>query len=94
MSDPFSSVNEATELAINEVNQALAELNGGDGMPEIVTEAVLIVGTQYYNKVGDRCGRVFIFPRNGSQPYYISHGLMMSAVAHIERNLRCPPTSE
>lgn len=46
---------------------------------DIVTDAVIILGAQYIDDDGDRIGRVVTFPRHGSQPTYITLGLIDSA---------------
>ncbi len=51
---------------------------------EVITDAVLIIGAQYIDDEGDRCGRVFALPYHGSQPYYITLGLIASARGMIE----------
>jgi hypothetical protein len=48
--------------------------------PETVTDAVLIVGTQWIDNNGNRSGRVFVFPHNGSAPPYITKGLLQEAL--------------
>lgn len=51
---------------------------------EVITDAVLIIGVQHFDDDGDRCGRVFALPYHGSQPYYITLGLITSARRMIE----------
>lgn len=63
---------QALEHAIKEVAELMAE----DG--EVVTDAVLILGVQSIGNDGSRDGRVLGFPRNGSQPPYITTGLVDS----------------
>jgi hypothetical protein len=51
---------------------------------EVVTDAVLIIGAQHIDDAGDRCGRVFAVPYHGSQPYYITLGLIDAARSMIK----------
>lgn len=46
-------------------------------------DAVLIVGTQWIDQQGDRCGGISVLPRHGSQPYYATIGLLEAARSKI-----------
>jgi hypothetical protein len=52
---------------------------------EVVTDAVLIIAAQHVDDDGDRCGRVFLFPRNGYQPEYITKGLLITSLDMMRR---------
>lgn len=64
----------ATEAAI----QALAGYRLDDD--EVVTDAVVLIAAQHIDDDGDRCGRVFVFPRHGYQPVYITKGMLVDAL--------------
>lgn len=63
--------------------QACEEVDEDCNYPETVTDLVLVVGTQWIDNDGDRGGRAFVFPRNGSQPYYITDGLLDAALKRV-----------
>lgn len=48
---------------------------------DVPTDAVLLIGSQYYGDDGDRNGVVSVCPRGGSQPAYITAGLLSMALA-------------
>lgn len=76
---------EAFELAIEKM-AALMNLpaDEDDDTPEMMPiDAVLIIGSQYIDKDGDRCGAVDIAPRHGWQPGYITAGLLAMATARV-----------
>lgn len=47
---------------------------------EVITDAVLLVAAQHVDDDGDRCGRVFVFPRHGYQPIYITKGMLIDTL--------------
>ena len=49
-----------------------------------VTDTVLVVGMQCFDDDGERVGHVIVFPRGGSQPSYITTGLLHTAVNLIK----------
>lgn len=51
----------------------------GDDVPETVVDWVLVAGFQFFEENGDRVGGVSIFPRGGSQPAYLTVGLLHEA---------------
>ncbi|OCB57697.1 hypothetical protein A5677_16955 [Mycobacterium malmoense] len=61
---------------------------------EVITDAVLVIGAQHFDDDGDRCGRVFALPYHGSQPYYITLGLMDAARHLIENQLYASDTDD
>lgn len=79
-----------TKAAYVQLNQAIEELlasdedlNEDDGLPEMVTDSVLLVGLQFVGHDGGRCGRMVLYPRDGSQPYYITEGLLYAALSAV-----------
>lgn len=55
------------------------EAEDGDS-PEALTDWVIVTGSQFYDEDGDRAGAVTILPRDGSQPAYITVGLLREAL--------------
>lgn len=56
-----------------------------DDQPSMPTDYVLLVGSMFIHE-GDRCGAVSIFPKDGSQPAYITNGLVESARWSLNRD--------
>jgi hypothetical protein len=56
----------------------------GDPSPEMMAvDAVLLIGCQWIDEDGDRCGSVNVLPRNGCQPAYATAGLLTAAHARV-----------
>ncbi|SHQ63075.1 Uncharacterised protein [Mycobacteroides abscessus subsp. bolletii] len=68
--------------AVNELI-SIANDEADDGQPAIPTDYVVVVGSQWIDDVGDRVGGICIFPRGGSQPSYITTGLVATAQAFL-----------
>ncbi|MFT9573649.1 hypothetical protein [Mycobacteroides abscessus] len=59
---------------------AITEDESDDGQPRYTaTDYVLIVGAQTIDNDGDRVGYVTVYPQGGSQPSYITTGLVAQA---------------
>lgn len=77
---------EALEDAILKVNAMLiaADDEDGEDVPEMMAvDAVLLIGSQWIDEEGDRCGVVNIIPRHGWQPGYVTAGLLATAQARV-----------
>jgi hypothetical protein len=53
---------------------------------DVAVDAVLVIGCQTIDNDGDRIGNVEVFPRRGSQPSYVTRGLLEEATTLIHRN--------
>ncbi|TDO18148.1 hypothetical protein EV580_1330 [Mycobacterium sp. BK086] len=87
------SQDEHWRKAYSKLDEAATELfrllerdtdNPGDP-PAIPTDYVLVVGSMYIDSDGDRCGITSHFPKDGSQPVYVTDGLLSQALAHLRR---------
>lgn len=68
----------ALEEAVDALVEVIREAN--DDCDDVMAiDAVLILGTQWIDDDGDRCGGVSVLPRTGSQPYYTTLGLLDAA---------------
>lgn len=72
--NPEAAAAAALEFAIRAVAELMFDAD------EVITDAVLILGSQKIDDDGDRVGRVGNFPRYGSQPSYITAGLLTEAI--------------
>lgn len=68
---------QALENAITTLTDHSKNRIEGDAVP---VDAVLIIGYQAIDDDGDRTGRMLICPRSGSQPLYITKGLITQAL--------------
>lgn len=67
--------------AWNAVESAIGCITSGIfDTDELITDLVIIVGAQHVDDEGDRCGRTLVIPRNGSQPTYVTKGLLTEAL--------------
>ncbi|OYN80432.1 DUF7213 family protein [Mycolicibacterium sphagni] len=76
---------EALEVAITKMTAMLnaKALEHGEVPDLVAVDAVLLIGTQWIDEDGDRCGGTNIFPRHGWQPGYITAGLLTTAHARV-----------
>lgn len=62
---------------------ALFESESDEPLGDMPTDAVLLIGSQYYDDDGHRQGCVTIAPRGGWQPGYITAGLIAMAFKRV-----------
>lgn len=67
--------------AIDALVEAYRGTDHGSDDGDVAVDAVLLVGMQAVDEDGDRVGAVSCYPRYGSQPAYITHGLVTRADA-------------
>lgn len=79
-SEPEAATRDSAYAALEAAINAFTQYLGHDYVP---VDAVLIIGVQWIDDDGDRIGGINIFPRNGSQPVYITTGLLEQAKAMI-----------
>lgn len=68
------------EDVVNEIHRLCADPDEPTSIP---TDYVLVVGAQLIDDDGDRVGGVSYFPKGGSQPPYITAGLLEVARAML-----------
>lgn len=77
-----AALNKAVEEAIEAFMAVMREEND-DWNNVMAVDATLLVGVQWIDDEGDRCGDIGVTPRHGSQPYYTTLGLLDGARAKI-----------
>lgn len=87
------------KAAYSKLDEALSMLAALHQHPEddssVPVDAVLLIGSQWFDEDGDRTGSVIICPRGGWQPGYITSGLIHQAVSHVDGvACRCRPSDD
>lgn len=72
----------ALEDAITKCNAMMNAIDE-DGVEMMAVDAVLVIGSQWIDRDGDRCGAVNIIPRHGWQPGYITAGMLAMAQQRV-----------
>lgn len=80
----------ARKAAYDALNEAIEQLVAGNS-PEghVVTDAVLIVGTQAISDEGHRIGATGVFLKDGCQPMWITRALINEAMDAIMQECTC-----
>jgi hypothetical protein len=89
--DDFDARRKAAYAKLDEVIDELnriyteeaREEHGDVVSDDVATDAVLVIGSQSFDEDGDRTGCVTICPRGGSQPAYITAGLLAMATVRV-----------
>jgi hypothetical protein len=72
---------------LEEVIEVLSKHMDPDGVDnDLPVDAVLLIGYQKFDDEGRRQGLVAICPRHGGQPYYITAGLLQTALWRLEES--------
>ena len=67
----------AAATALEQAIEALWAIHDPDRPAgAMVVDAVLVLGVQHVEDDGDRVGYVEVFPRGGSQPSYVTRGML------------------
>ncbi|AMU20869.1 hypothetical protein [Mycobacteroides abscessus] len=77
--DPRKAAYRKINDAINELIALVNDESDDDETTLVPTDWVVLVGTQGIDDDGDRVGGVNLFPKDGSQPTYITTGLVTVA---------------
>ncbi|MFI7168507.1 DUF7213 family protein [Rhodococcoides fascians] len=71
----------AVDAAIRDLNALVrADVTEDDDSPEALVDWVIVTGSQFFDADGERCGAVSVLPREGSQPSYVTVGLLSEAL--------------
>ena len=65
-----------SKAAFELLDQAIAACVGLSGCDGVPVDAVLIVGIQHVDSDGARLGHVEVYPRSGTQPSYLTRGII------------------
>lgn len=79
----YAKLDEAIEELFALFVSEEAEREDYEPVGEVATDAVLVIGSQFYDNDGHRSGCVTIAPRQGWQPGYITAGLLTMALARV-----------
>ncbi|KAB7752773.1 DUF7213 family protein [Mycolicibacterium mucogenicum] len=74
---------QALDAAVMELHRLVEARNPEP--PAVATDYVLVVGAMYIDSSGDRNGVVEVFPKDGSQPAYVTTGLLDSALRMVNQ---------
>lgn len=83
---PSADRRKAAYAKLAEVVAELIDISNheeNDGMPMVPVDYVLLIGGQWIDSDGDRCGGVGCYPKDGWQPHYITRGLLTEAQARL-----------
>lgn len=83
-SPEWSAAYRKLDEAAHELHQLMDQDHDEPGDPKsFPTDYVLLVGSMWVDSDDDRCGGVSFFPKDGSQPAYITIGLLESVQCRL-----------